>query len=112
MLYLPDSMPLLMTTHVMDQNYLNDLQNTELKKNDKRHQKSKQQKKNSRSLKKIQESTSVSLKKSQSTPEKHKLWLNEAMKTIHDLKIEFIKKKNIKETQAKVKIELKNPKLN
>lgn len=69
-------------------------------------------KKNSRSLKKIQESTSVSLKKSQSTPEKHKLWLNEAMKTIHDLKIEFIKKKNIKETQAKVKIELKNPKLN
>lgn len=58
-------------------------------------------KKNSRSLKKIQESTSVSLKKSQSTPEKHKLWLNEAMKTIHDLKIEFIKKKNIKETQAK-----------
>lgn len=34
------------------------------------------------------------------------------MKTIHDLKIEFIKKKNIKETQAKVKIELKNPKLN
>lgn len=43
MLYLPDSMPLLMTTHVMDQNYLNDLQNTELKKNDKRHQKSKQQ---------------------------------------------------------------------
>lgn len=45
MLYLPDSMPLLMTTYVMDQNYLNDLQNTELKKNDKHHQKSKQQKK-------------------------------------------------------------------
>lgn len=63
MLYLPDSMPLLMTTHVMDQNYLNDLQNTELKKNDKHHQKSKQQKKNSRSLKKIQENTSVSLRK-------------------------------------------------